>query len=236
MLNFSSVRFSSVFVCRTESRVVGSLSSQIFPEWRLCVHYYISLSLSLCDLHSLLLAGWLAVYYTHRVSYRCSTSCTLDCIHPRPVVNYRSPIVFLMYFNFYFSFFASANFFACLFHSDALRLNRMPPLSNVMRIAELFTFLEGNLGGHGLRPRCIFIDGGGQWAQVLRWHWQLVDPPPPYNMYVGLFDLGAIAISTMQMTCVRRGNPQVGNSIRSPTSPTFVTVPFVEFAYERQLD
>jgi hypothetical protein len=23
-----------------------------------------------------------------------------------------------------------------------------------MRIAELFTFLEGNLGGHGLRPMC----------------------------------------------------------------------------------
>lgn len=27
-----------------------------------------------------------------------------------------------------------------------------------------------------------FIDGGGQWAQVLRWHWQLVDLSPPCNM------------------------------------------------------
>jgi hypothetical protein len=61
VLNFSSVRFSSVFVCRTESRVVvGSLSSQIFPEWRLCVHYYIYLSLSVISIRSSWLAGWLA--------------------------------------------------------------------------------------------------------------------------------------------------------------------------------
>lgn len=98
VLNFSSVRFSSVFVCRTESRVVvGSLSSQISPEWRLCVHYYIYLSFSLWSPFAS--PGWLTVY-TVRVSYRCFTSCTLDCIHPRPVVNYRSPIVFFLISTF----------------------------------------------------------------------------------------------------------------------------------------
>lgn len=105
MLNFSSVRFSSVFVCRTESRVVGSLSSQIFPEWRLCVHYYISLSLSLCviSIRFSWLAGWLCtirIEYLIGVSHHAhSTASTLA-----QLLTIDRPLFFLCISTFTFLF------------------------------------------------------------------------------------------------------------------------------------
>jgi hypothetical protein len=72
--------------------------------------------------------------------------------------------------------------FACLFHSDALRLNRMTLFQMSCGLLSYSHFSRAILEDMDWGQCVQFIDGGGQWAQVLRWHWQLVDLSPPCNM------------------------------------------------------
>lgn len=114
----------------------------------LCTLLYISLFLSVISIRFPWLADCVLYEYLIGVSHHAhSTASTLA-----QLLTIDRPLFFFL-FQLFLLFYYSANFFACLFHSDALRLNRTL-LSNNMWIAELFTFLEGNLGGHGLRPMC----------------------------------------------------------------------------------
>lgn len=178
VLNFSSVRFSSVFVCRTESRVVvGSLSSQISPEWRLCVHYYISL-FSLCDLHSLPLAGWLCILYEYLIGvshHAHSTASTLA-----QLLTIDRPL-FFSYFNFFFSFIIPPTSLPVYF-IQMRYVWIVPSFQITCGLLSYSHFSRAILEDMDWGQCVQFIDGGGQWAQVLRWHWQLVDLSPPCNM------------------------------------------------------